>query len=274
VDQVTGCGIGLRREHFQHVLDAKPQVPWFEVISENFMTGGGRPQKVLESVRRDYAVALHGVSLSLGSAEPVDETHLRLLKSLADWVEPSIVSDHLCWTRYGGHNSHDLLPLPHTAEAVENAATNIARVQEVLRRRILIENVSSYVRLRDQEMEEWEFLAAVAEKADCHILLDVNNVYVNARNHGFDPRRFLNALPADRIRQMHLAGHEDNGHVVVDTHDQAICEPVWALYQEALALFGPVPTLIERDVNVPEFLALHQEATRAQRLMGNLKAAA
>lgn len=238
------------------------------------MAAGGRPRRVLEDIRRDYPVALHGVSLSVGSAEPMDESHLRRLKSLADWVEPAIVSDHLCWTRHGGHNSHDLLPLPHTGEAVAITATNIARVQEVLGRRLLIENISSYIRLRESEMEEWEFLAAVAARADCHILLDVNNVYVNARNHGFDPRRFLKALPADRIRQIHLAGHEDNGRVVVDTHDQAITEAVWGLYRDALDLFGPVPTLIERDANVPEFAVLREEAEHAERLMADLKAAA
>jgi len=264
---LAGCGVGLRREHYQHVLDHKPRVPWFEVISENFMVPGGRPRHVLERVRRDYPVALHGVSLSLGSAEPVNPEHLGHLVDLLNWVEPLLVSDHLCWTRLGGHNSHDLLPLPFTERAVRTTARNIRQVQETLGRRILIENVSSYVRFRESEMEEWDFLGAVAREADCDILLDVNNVYVNARNHGFDPVRYLAAVPAERVRQFHLAGHEDHGHVVIDTHDQPVCDTVWALYRQAVARFGPVPTLIERDANVPEWPVLEAEARAAQAIL-------
>lgn len=267
MSRLAGCGVGLRREHYQHVLDQKPRVPWFEVISENFMVPGGRPRHVLETVRRHYPVALHGVSLSLGSDEPVNADHLRRLRNLVDWVEPSLVSDHLCWTRLGGHNSHDLLPLPFTEEAVRTAARNIRQVQDALGRRILIENVSSYVRFRESDMEEWEFLAAVAAEADCHILLDVNNVYVNARNHGFDPLRFFDGVPRRRVRQIHLAGHEDHGHVVIDSHDQAICKSVWDLYGDAVARFGPVPTLIERDANVPEWPVLEAEARAAQAVL-------
>lgn len=264
---LSGCGVGLRREHYQYVLDRRPATPWFEVISENFMVPGGRPRHVLESVRRDYPVALHGVSLSLGSVEPVDAVHLKRLKDLAAWVEPALVSDHLCWTRLAGHNSHDLLPLPFTEEAVRVAARNIRHVQDALGRRILIENVSSYVRFRASRMEEWEFLSAVAREADCDILLDVNNVYVNARNHGFDPRRYLAGVPVERVRQFHLAGHEDHGHVVIDTHDQPVCDTVWDLYREAVARFGAVPTLIERDANVPEWPVLEAEAHAAQAVL-------
>jgi hypothetical protein len=264
---LSGCGVGLRREHYQHVLDHEPRVPWFEVISENFMVPGGRPHYVLERVRGDYPVALHGVSLSLGSTEPVNAGHLGRLKSLVKQVEPSLVSDHLCWTRLGGHNSHDLLPLPFTEQAVRTTARNIRRVQEALGRRILIENISSYVRFRESEMEEWDFLGAVARAADCDILLDVNNVYVNARNHGFDPVRYLAAVPAERVRQFHLAGHEDHGHVVIDTHDQPVCDSVWDLYRQAVARFGPVPTLIERDANVPEWPVLEAEARAAQAIL-------
>jgi hypothetical protein len=264
---LSGCGVGLRREHYQHVLDHKPRVPWFEAISENFMVPGGRPRYVLERVRRDYPVALHGVSLSLGSAEPVEAEHLRRLDDLVNWVEPALVSDHLCWTRLGGHNSHDLLPLPFTEAAVRTTARNIRRVQETLGRRILIENVSSYVRFRESEMEEWEFLGAVAREADCDILLDVNNVYVNARNHGFDPVRYLAAVPVERVRQFHLAGHEDHGHVVIDTHGQPVCDTIWDLYRHAVERFGPVPTLIERDANVPEWPVLEAEARAAQGVL-------
>ncbi len=264
---LEGCGVGLRREHYQHVLDARPDVPWFEVISENFMVPGGRPRHVLERLRRDYPVALHGVSLSLGSAEPVDAEHLQGLKRLIEWVEPALVSDHLCWTRFGGHNSHDLLPLPFTEEAVHVAAANIRRVQDALGRRILVENVSSYVRFRQDEMEEWEFVAAVSAEADCELLLDVNNVYVNARNHGFDPRRYLAGIPRDRVGQFHLAGHEDHGDVVIDTHDGPVCAAVRELYREAVDRFGAVPTLIEWDANVPEWAVLESEARAAQAVL-------
>jgi uncharacterized protein (UPF0276 family) len=264
---LSGCGVGLRREHYQYVLDRRPRVPWFEVISENFMVPGGRPRHVLERVRSDYPVALHGVSLSLGSAEPVDIDHLARLKELIEWVEPVLVSDHLCWTRLGGHNSHDLLPLPFTETAVRTTAKRIRRVQETLGRRILIENISSYVRFRESEMEEWEFLAAVAREADCDILLDVNNVYVNARNHGFDPLRYLAGVPAERVRQFHLAGHEDHGDVLIDTHDQPVCDSVWDLYRHAVERFGAVPTLIERDANVPEWHVLEAEARAAQAVL-------
>jgi uncharacterized protein (UPF0276 family) len=274
VSGLSGCGVGLRREHYQHVLDERPRVLWFEVISENFMVPGGRPRHVLERVRGDYPVALHGVSLSLGSAEPVDPEHLRRLEDLVNWVEPSLVSDHLCWTQLGGHNSHDLLPLPFTEEAVRTTARNIRRVQETLGRRILIENVSSYVRFRESEMEEWDFLGAVAREADCDILLDVNNVYVNARNFGFDPVRYLAAVPATRVRQFHLAGHEDHGHVVIDTHDQPVCDTVWTLFRHAVERFGPVPTLIERDANVPEWPVLEAEAQAAQAVLETAAVAA
>jgi uncharacterized protein (UPF0276 family) len=263
-----GCGIGLRREHYDVVLAERPAVPFFEAISENFMVDGGRPLHVLESVRRDYPVALHGVSLSPGSAEPTDPAYLRRLQRLVARIEPVLVSDHLCWTGLGGHNSHDLLPLPFTAEAVRVAAEKVARVQDALGRRILLENVSTYVRFRAPEMAEWEFVAAVAEEADCHLLLDVNNVYVNARNHGFDPLRYLEGIPAGRVRQFHLAGHEDHGDVVIDTHDHAVCDAVWNLYRVAVARFGPQPTIIERDARVPELPVLLAEASRAERIQG------
>jgi uncharacterized protein (UPF0276 family) len=270
----SGCGIGLRREHYDAVISERPSVPWFEVISENFMVPGGRPRHVLERVRRDYPVALHGVSLSVGSAEPLDGDYLRRLKVLVDWVEPALVSDHLCWTRLGGHNSHDLLPMPFTQKAVRLVAAKIGHVQDALGRPLLIENVSSYLRFRHSEMEEWEFVTAVAEAANCHVLLDVNNVYVNARNHGFDPVRYLDAIPLTRVRQFHLAGHEDHGDFVIDTHDQPVCDPVWDLYRHAIARFGAVPTLIERDAHVPELPVLLSEAQRAERILEEDRAAA
>jgi hypothetical protein len=271
---VVGCGIGLRREHYEEVLAEQPRVPWFEVISENFMVDGGRPLRVLESVRRDYPVAIHGVSLSPGSAEALDPVYLRRLQRLVARVEPALVSDHLCWTGLGGHNSHDLLPLPFTGEAVRVAARKIAQAQDALGRRILVENVSSYVRFRDSELEEWEFVAAVAEKADCHLLLDVNNVYVNARNHGFDPLRYLEGIPVGRVRQFHLAGHEDHGDLVIDTHDRPVCGAVWDLYRAAVSRFGPQPTLIERDAQVPELEALLAESGESERIQREANRAA
>jgi hypothetical protein len=265
---IGGCGIGLRREHYQAVLAERPEVAWFEAISENFMVEGGRPLQVLERVRRDYEVALHGVSLSPGSDEPLDASYLGRLRRLVARFEPALVSDHLCWTGLGGHNSHDLLPLPFTREAVRVAAGKVARVQDALGRRILLENVSSYLRFRESEMEEWEFVTAVAEAADCHLLLDVNNVYVNARSHGFDARRYLEGIPVVRVKQFHLAGHEDHGDVVVDTHDAPVCDEVLELYRAAVRRFGPLPTLIERDARVPELEVLLAEARAVEAIQG------
>ena len=261
---LSGCGVGLRKEHFDVVLAEKPAVPFFEVISENFMVPGGRPRRVLEAVRRDYPVALHGVSMSLGSADPLDEAYLKRLSALVRQVEPAIVSDHLCWTSAGGHNSHDLLPLPFTPEAASHAARRIRRVQDTLGRRILIENVSSYLAFADSTLEEAAFLSAVAEQADCHILLDVNNVYVNARNHGFDAAAYIEAVPADRVRQIHLAGHEDHGDVVIDTHDHPVRDEVWDLYRRAVRRFGDLPALIEWDAKIPPFEVVLAEARRAE----------
>jgi hypothetical protein len=267
---LSGCGIGLRKEHFDTILSEHPPVPWFEAISENFMVAGGRPRQVLEQVRRDYPVALHGVSLSIGSADPVNPDYLRQLAELVSWVEPALVSDHLCWTGVGGHNSHDLLPLPRTEEAIRQIAAKIRRVQQTLGRRILVENISSYLEFKASRLPEVDFLRAVVEEADCHILLDVNNVYVNARNHQLDPRQYLERLPADRVRQIHLAGHEDHGDYVIDTHDHPVRQEVWALYRRAIELFGPVPTLIEWDARIPELEVVLGEAKRAEECMGAL----
>ena len=264
--------MGLRKEHFDDVLSERPPVPFFEVVSENFMVDGGRPLEVLERVRRDYPVAFHGVSMSLGSAEPLDARYLARLKSLVDRIEPAVVSDHLCWTGLGGHNSHDLLPLPLTEEAARVAARKIRRAQEVLGRRILVENISSYVEFRDPEMTQAEFLRAVVEDADCGILLDVNNLYVNARNHRLDPLRFLDRIPAARVGQIHLAGHEDHGDLVIDTHDHPVADPVWDLYREALERLGPVPTLIEWDAKIPPFEVVRGEARRAEALLAGTDA--
>jgi uncharacterized protein (UPF0276 family) len=266
----SGCGVGLRKEHFDQVLAERPAVAFFEAISENFMVDGGRPLDVLDRVRRDYPVALHGVSMSLGSAEPLDPAYLARLKALVDRIEPAVVSDHLCWTGIGGHNSHDLLPMPLTEEAARTTGRKIRQAQDVLGRRILVENISSYIEFRESVLSEGDFLRAVVEEADCGILLDVNNLYVNARNHGLDPSRFLERIPAGRVGQIHLAGHEDHGDLVIDTHDHPVSDAVWALYASALGRLGPVPTLIEWDAKIPPLDVVLGEARRAEALQDSM----
>jgi uncharacterized protein (UPF0276 family) len=260
-----GVGVGLRRPHYTHVLDARPAMDWFEVIAENFMVDGGRPLAVLEAVRADYPIALHGVSLSVGSTDPLNRGHLRRLAELAGRFAPAWISDHLCWTGVGGRNLHDLLPLPYTDDVVTHVGRRIRDTQDMLERHILIENVSSYLSYTNSTLTEWEFLTAVAETADCGILLDINNIFVSAFNHRFDARRYIDAIPIDRVVQFHLAGHSDHGAYLLDTHDHPIRAEVWELYEYAVRRFGPVATLIERDDNIPEFDELQAEALEAQR---------
>jgi uncharacterized protein (UPF0276 family) len=259
-----GCGVGLRRRHYEDVLDGKARADWFEVVSENFMVAGGRPLAVLERARAVAPIVLHGVSLSIGSVDPLDERYLEALRELADRFEPAWVSDHLCWGSIGGHYAHDLLPLPFTEEALAHVASRIRAVQDRLRRRILIENVSSYLTYAHSTIPEWEFLAEVARRADCGVLLDVNNVYVSATNHGFDPHAYLAGIPADLVGQFHLAGHSDRGTYLFDTHDGPVSPPVWELYRRAVRLFPGVSTLIEWDEQVPELEVLLAEAERAR----------
>lgn len=262
-----GCGTGLHREHYTAVLEERPPIPWFELISENFMVEGGRPRLVLDRVKEEYPVALHGVSLSLGSDEPTPDSYLDRLAALVEHVQPLIVSDHLCWTRLGAHNSHDLLPLPFTAEAVAVAAAKIRRVQERIGRRMLVENVSTYLRFQDSTLSEWEFVAAVAAEADCGLLLDINNVYVNGRNHGFDPEEYLAGLDPGRVVQFHISGHEDHGDHILDTHDRPVADGVWQLFRSAIRRFGPCPTILERDEHIPPLAELLTEMEVAQRIL-------
>jgi uncharacterized protein (UPF0276 family) len=259
-----GFGLGLRPQHYAEILDGTPEIDWFEAISENYMVPGGRPLHALMRVRERWPVVLHGVSLSIGSTDPLDEDYLGRLKALADRVEPVLISDHLCWTGVSGINLHDLLPLPYTEEALGHVVERVLRVQERLGRRILLENVSSYVTFTQSAVPEWQFIAEVARRADCLLLLDVNNVYVSAFNHGFDPLAYLDAIPGERVRQIHLAGHENNGTHIIDTHDHPVIDAVWSLYAEAIRRFGPVATMIERDDRIPPLSELESELDRAR----------
>lgn len=245
-----GFGLGLRRPHYSAFMAGDVPVDFVEIISENYMVDGGRPLAVLDAVRAHYPVAMHGVSLSVGSAHGIDREYLGRLKALADRIEPLWMSDHLCWTRTSAHNSHDLLPLPYTAEALDVVCANLARAQDVLGREMLLENPSSYCSFPDEEMAEWEFLAEVSRRTGCYLLLDVNNVYVSAHNHGFAADDFLTGIPMERVRQIHLAGHTP-GAILIDTHDREVCDDVWALYAKAIAMTGPVATMIERDDAIP-----------------------
>jgi uncharacterized protein (UPF0276 family) len=258
-----GRGVGLRREHYRHVIDTKPAVGWFEVISENFMVAGGNPRRVLEAVRRDYPVVLHGVSLSIASTDPLDQRYLGELAALARDVEPAWISDHLCWGTAHSINAHDLLPVPYTEEALAHVVERVEAVQEKLGRRILLENPSSYLRFRGDDMAEHEFLAELARRADCGILLDVNNVFVSAHNHGFDPHEYIAAMPAERVGQIHLAGHTEEGALLIDTHDGYVRPEVWSLYAETIERLGARSTMIEWDQDVPAFEELEKELDRA-----------
>jgi uncharacterized protein len=261
-----GCGIGLRREHYGPILEQWPEIDWFEAISENFMVPGGRPLYVLDRVRERYPVVLHGVSLSIGSSDPLDFDYLRELRSLAVRARPAWISDHFCWTGVGGKNAHDLLPLPYTEETIGHVVARVRTVQEFLERPLVLENVSSYLTYRDSQIPEWLCLAEIARRADCFLLLDVNNVYVSAFNHRFDPLEYLRGMPLDRVVQFHLAGHTDNGTHLLDTHDHPIGDPVWHLYREAVRRFGPLSTLIERDDRIPELAEVAAEAEAAREI--------
>jgi uncharacterized protein len=261
-----GFGLGLRVPHYEAILATRPAVDWFEVLTENYLVPGGRPLHYLQQIREHYPLAMHGVSLSIGSSAPLDRQYLRDLKSLAQRIEPAWISDHLCWTGIAGRNTHDLLPLPYTEEALAMVVERVRTVQDFLGRRILLENVSSYVEFSDSRLSEWQFLGEIAARADCLILLDVNNIYVSAVNHEFDPLEYLNAIPAERVQQIHLAGHENHGAYLIDTHDHPVPDPVWDLYAAAVRRLGPVSTMIERDDHIPPLEELCAELERARSL--------
>ncbi len=269
------AGIGLRAPHYRALLEEEPDVGFLEVHSENYFGAGGAPHYYLEQARRRYPLSLHGVGLSLGSANPLNRRHLESLKRLIERYAPALVSDHLCWCSIDGRYLNDLLPLPYTQESLDHFVRRVDEAQEYLGRELLIENPSSYLQFRDSSIPEWEFLAEVARRSGCGILLDVNNVYVSACNHGFAADRYFAALPPAAVKEMHLAGHtvkrHAQGELLIDTHNAPVTDAVWALYETALAHFGPVPTLIEWDSELP---ALSVLVTEAQRATGRLRTAA
>ena len=272
------AGIGLRAEHHADVLESLPNVGWLEVHSENHFAPAGAAHTALDAIRAHYPLSLHGVGLSLGTTDPLDRKHLAQLHLAMERYQPVLVSEHLCWGVAGGRHTNDLLPLPYTREALRHLVSRVTEVQEILGRRILIENVSSYVTFRDSQMTEWDFLAALAREAGCGILLDVNNVYVSAHNHNFDALEYIMALPTDSVEEIHLAGHSTRmleGHeLLVDTHNARVCDDVWSLYAAAAVRFGRVPTLIEWDTDLPALDVLVDEAQRADRVAGDLRALA
>jgi uncharacterized protein (UPF0276 family) len=262
-----GVGLGLRTVHYAHVVEAQPEVDWFEILSENYMQTAGRPLEWLDAVADRYPVAMHGVSMSIGGTDPLDREYLTELRTLRDRVRARWVSDHLCWTGVGGKNTHDLLPMPYTEEALRHVTARVRAVQDFLGAPLALENPSTYVEHAGAEMPEWEFLARLAEGADCAILLDVNNVYVSAYNHGFDPRAYLAAVPFDRVVQMHVAGHTNHGTHIVDSHIGPVIEPVWKLLGEAWGRAGGVSVLLEWDAEIPGFDETHAEALRAKQFI-------
>jgi len=276
IRQSPGFGLGLRTPHYAELLSARYDVDWFEIISENYMIPGGKPLAMLDQIRRDYPMVMHGVSMSIGSTDGPSAEYLKQLKALIRRVEPLWVSDHLCWTGVHGHNLHDLYPLPYTEETVQHVVRNVKRVQDCLERPLLLENVSSYLAFTSDTLTEWDFVTAIAKESDSLILLDVNNIYVSSVNHGFDAHQYLDSIPVDRVQQIHLAGYSDHGNYIVDTHDHPVSEPVWALYEYALRRFGSVATMIERDDNIPPLVELVAELQQARDIAENLtiKAAA
>lgn len=264
IPSFSGFGLGLRKLHYAEFLEQRVAVDFVEVISENFMVDGGRPKRILREIRERYPVALHGVSMSVGSADGVDAAYLARLRALVDEIEPLFVSDHLCWTQFGGFNSHDLLPLPYTDEALDIVCANVDQAQDMLGRQMLIENPSSYIEFAGDTMREWGFLDAMCARTGCGLLLDVNNVFVSANNHGFDPIAYLEGVPHDRVRQIHLAGHSQGDNMLIDTHDSPVPPSVWDLYAHVLPRLGPVATMIERDDAIPPLHELLAELDHAR----------
>ena len=262
-----GLGVGLRTAHFNHILKQQPEVDWFEIISENFIDSQGRPRYVLDQIAERYPIVMHGVSMSIGSTDPLDFDYLGKLKRLSSEVNALWISDHLCWTGVASRNSHDLLPIPLNEETLKHVVARIRTVQDVLERPLVLENPSSYVTFADSTISEWEFLSRMAEEADCGLLLDVNNVYVSSVNHDFDPHEYVESVPHERVVQCHLAGHTNCGTHLIDTHDGQVIDPVWELYRQAHQLTGGVSTLLEWDASIPPFEVVHNEVLKAKQHM-------
>jgi len=262
-----GIGIGLRVPHYDHILTRKPAVDWFEIISENYMVDGGRPLHILDQILEQYRVVQHGVSLYFGSTDPLNRTHLKRLKQLVQRTKTPWLTDHLCWGSVDGRYTHDLLPMPYTFEAARHTAKRIREARDFLEVPIAVENVSSYAEFHVSEMTEWEFLTEVVERADCGILLDVNNIYVSSRNHSFNPHDYVDQVPHHRVAQIHIAGHSKFEKYIIDTHDHPVIDPVWKLYAHALERVGNVPTLLEWDDRIPSFEEVHREALKANRFL-------
>lgn len=262
-----GLGVGLRTVHFSHILEHHPEVDWFEIISENFMDSAGRPRNVLEQIAERYPIVMHGVSLSIGSTDPLNRDYLQKLKTLAESVKARWVSDHVCWTGVAGRNTHDLLPIPYNEDTLAHIVKRIQTVQEIIERPLVLENPSSYLEFQDSTMSESEFVCRMAEEADCGLLLDVNNVYVSSVNHEFDPVEYIEAIPAERVVQCHLAGHTNCGTHLIDTHNGRVIDPVWNLFQLMHQRTGGVSTLLEWDADIPPFPVVHQEVLKARKYM-------
>ncbi|MCP5381025.1 MAG: DUF692 domain-containing protein [Kordiimonadaceae bacterium] len=261
-----GYGLGLRTDHYEEILSGDPPIDWFEIISENYMVKGGRQLYHLDRIKERYPLVMHGVSMSIGSSDPLNMDYLNDLKLLAERIKPKWISDHLCWTSHGGHNTHDLMPLPYNQETLKHVAGRVKQVQDFLGQRILLENASSYVTYKASDMTEWEFLHQLAEEADCLILLDVNNIYVSGFNHDFDPKTYIDYMDPKRICQIHLAGHENNGDYIIDTHDHPVIDDVWQLYDYTVRKLGQITTMIERDDHIPPLADLIEEVKRARAI--------
>lgn len=261
-----GYGLGLRTDHYEEILNSAPPIDWFEIISENYMVAGGRQLYHLDQFVERYPMVMHGVSMSIGSSDPLNMEYLEGLKKLAKRVNPKWISDHLCWTSHGGHNTHDLMPMPYNEETLSHVVERIKKVQDFLGQRMLLENASSYVTYKASDIAEWEFLNEIAEQADCLILLDVNNIYVSGFNHDFNPKTYIDHISPERVYQIHLAGHENNGDYIIDTHDHPVIDEVWDLYKYAISKMGRVTTMIERDDHIPPLAELIDEVEKARTL--------
>lgn len=266
---MLGYGLGLRSVHYDYVLNNRPKVDWFELITENYLAPGGRPRAIMRQIRENYPVVLHGLSFNIGTDEPLDEGYLKQLKALINEVQPEWVSDHLCWTGLDGYTSHDLLPISYTLESLAHCINKVNRIQDYLQTKIVLENPSIYIGFRSSTMSEPEFINALVKATDCQILLDVNNVYVSGFNQGFDSYAYIDAIALGSVKQFHLAGHTNNTDHIIDTHDHPVCDDVWALYEHACKRFAPVATLLERDDKIPEFPELMAELAQAKSIQEN-----